>query len=55
MSYTRLIGIIVGSDIKYYNLMSRTHHWKPVTRGVCLRAYKHMVKVILNPCGTLGS
>ena len=26
-----------------------------LTRGGCSRAYKHMVKLILNPYGTLGS
>ena len=26
-----------------------------LARGGCLRAYKYMVKLALNPCGTLGS
>jgi len=25
MSYTQLLGVVVGSDTKYYKLMGRTH------------------------------
>ena len=38
-----------------------TNTWVELTienrlvRGGCPKAYKHMVKLILNPCGTLGS
>ena len=38
-----------------------TNSWVKLTlenqlaRGGCTRAYKHMIKFILNPCGTLGS
>jgi len=38
-----------------------TNSWVELTlenwlaRGGCPKAYKHMVKLILNPCGTLES
>ena len=48
-------------DIITLNYVHVRNPWVELTlenqlvRGGCLRTYKHMVKLILNSCGTLGS
>ena len=48
-------GIVIESWIGCFSKLLKTHLKNQLARGGCLRAYKHMVKLILNQCGTLGS
>ena len=49
MSCIRLLRVMVGSDTKYYKPMRRTPLENRFAKRGCLRAYKYMVKLILNP------
>ena len=55
MSYTWLLGVVVNFDTKCTNSLVELTLENRFARECCPRTYKHMVKLTLNPYGTLGS
>jgi len=55
MSYTHYSGVVVALIPNVTNLWVKLTLKNRLAKGECPRAYKHIIKLIFNPCGTLGS
>ena len=53
ISYVQLLDVGIGTDTNVTNPWVELTLENRLGRRGCLRAYKHMVKLILNPCRTL--
>ena len=55
MSYTQYSGVVVALIPNVTNLWVKLTLENRLARRGCLRAYKHIVKLIFNPYETLAS
>ena len=55
MSYTYYSGVVVALIPNVTNPWVKLTLENRLAKGGYPRAYKHIVKLIFNPCGTLGS